>query len=116
MLIADVAKVCHEANRALCSGLGDDSQLPWEDAPSWQIDSAINGVKFNLENPLAPASASHNSWLEEKMRDGWSFGVVKDVEKREHPCFVPYKELPQEQQAKDHLFKAVVASLSSLVG
>jgi hypothetical protein len=115
MIISDVAKVCHEANRALCSGLDDNSQLPWEEAPAWQRDSAINGVEFNLANPKAPASASHDSWLEEKRLAGWKFGLVKDADLKEHPCFVPYEELPKEQQAKDHLFKAVVAALSPLL-
>lgn len=48
--ILDIAAVCHEANRQLCVVIGDNSQLPWEDAPQWQIDSACTGVKFNLEN------------------------------------------------------------------
>jgi hypothetical protein len=110
----DIAKVCHEANRALCDGLGDYSQKPWEDAPQWQRDSAINGVKFNLNNPHAPASASHDSWLEEKRLAGWKFGPEKDAGRKEHPCYVPYEELPKEQQAKDHLFKAIVAALSPI--
>jgi hypothetical protein len=115
MIVSDVAKVCHEANRALCAGLGDDSQLPWNESPAWQIDSAIKGVEFNLDNPAAPASASHDSWLEQKRSTGWTYGPVKDAEKKEHPCFVPYEALPAEQQAKDHLFKAIVAALAPLV-
>lgn len=110
-----IAKVCHEANRALCAGLGDNSQLPWEEAPQWQRDSAVNGVRFNVENPDAPASASHDSWLEEKRLAGWKFGPVKDADLKEHPCYVPYEELPKEQQAKDHLFKATVAALAPLL-
>ncbi|KAF0218807.1 MAG: hypothetical protein FD174_2590 [Geobacteraceae bacterium] len=115
MTVSDIAKTCHEANRALCAGLGDNSQMPWEEAEAWQRDSAINGVLFNLANPDAPASASHDSWLEEKRAAGWKFGTVKDAEKKEHPCFVPYEALPVEQQAKDHLFKAIVAALAPLV-
>lgn len=106
-----IAKVCHEANRAYCAALGDGSQLPWEEAPEWQRLSAIAGVHFNLESPDAPASASHDSWLAEKRAQGWKYGPVKDVAKMEHPCFVPYEELPLAQQRKDHLFKAVVAAL-----
>jgi hypothetical protein len=113
--IKGIAKACHEANRALCDALGDTSQVEWEKAPRWQQESAINGVQFNLDNPDAAASASHDSWLAEKERDGWKYGEVKDPEKKEHPCYVPYEELPKEQQAKDHLFKAVVAALSPLI-
>ena len=115
LTISDIAKACHEANRALCAALGDNSQVPWEEAPAWQRDSAINGVQFNLDNPAAPASASHDSWLAEKEATGWKYGPVKDAEKKEHPCFVPYEQLPKEQQAKDHLFKAVCGALAPLV-
>lgn len=113
--ILHVAMMCHEANRNLCIALGDFSQKPWEDAPQWQQDSAFNGVIFNLNNPDAPASASHDSWLEEKRVNGWSWGLEKDAELKTHPCFVPYEELPKEQQAKDHLFKAIVAAMAPLV-
>lgn len=113
--VVDIARVCHEANRSLCDGLGDISQVSWDEAPDWQRDSAVNGVRFNLENPDAPASASHDSWLAEKEATGWKYGPVKDAEKKEHPCFVPYQQLPIEQQAKDHLFKAVCGALSVLV-
>lgn len=107
MLIKDVAKICHEANKAYCESLGDNSQVSWEEAPEWQRESAIKGVDFNLLNPNAPASASHDSWLEVKRADGWKYGEVKDADKKEHPCFVPYEQLPESQKAKDHLFKAI---------
>lgn len=110
-----VAKVCHETNRAYCAGLGDHSQKPWEEAPEWQRASAIKGVLFHLDNPNASASASHDSWLAEKKADGWKYGPVKDAEKKEHPCFVAFEELPKDQQAKDFLFKSVVHSLADLV-
>lgn len=114
MKAIEIAKVCHEANKALCESLGDLSQVAWKDAPQWQKDSAINGVLFNLANPDAPASSSHDCWLEEKRHNGWRYGKVKDADKKEHPCFVPYEELPIEQKVKDYLFKSVVSSLSKL--
>ena len=114
MTLQEAAKVCHEANRALCEALGDTSQTAWDDAPMWQKESAINGVVFNLGNPTAPASASHDNWLAEKKRDGWKHGPVKDADKKEHPCFVPYGDLPVEQQTKDVLFKAIVGAFKML--
>lgn len=39
--IEEIAKVCHEANRGYCKALGDDSQLPWDEAPQWAKTSAI---------------------------------------------------------------------------
>ena len=106
-----IAQVCHEANRAYCVTIGDNSQLSWADAPEWQRNSAIAGVNFCIDNPDAPASANHESWLEVKRQEGWTYGPVKDAEKKEHPCFIPYEGLPVEQQKKDALFKAIVAAL-----
>ena len=72
----------------------------------------MNGVMFHVTNPDAGASASHENWLMEKEADGWKYGAVKDTEKKEHPCFVPYGELPREQQVKDALFISVVRALT----
>lgn len=114
MKINQVARIAHEANRAYCQSIGDDSQPAWEDAPQWQRDSAVDGVRFHLdawrEGKTIPASASHDAWLKEKREAGWKYGPVKDPEKKEHPCFVPYGELPLEQRMKDYLFAAVVGA------
>jgi hypothetical protein len=111
MTTQQIAKVCHEANRAYCESIGDYSQPIWEEAPAWQEESAIAGVQFHLDNPDAQPEDSHNSWLRQKTADGWKYGEVKDAEKKEHPCFVPYNELPEAQQKKDKLFIAVVHAL-----
>lgn len=107
-----IARVCHEINRAYCFSIGDDSQPSWEDAPDWQKDSAIAGVKAHLDNPDMTPEQSHESWIEHKRADGWSWGPKKDPEKKEHPCFCRYDQLPQEQRTKDYLFKAVIQALT----
>jgi hypothetical protein len=105
--VTQIAIICHEANRAYCATIGDDSQLPWAEAPQWQRDSIIAGVEFRLANPDAGPDGSHNSWLAAKEADGWKYGPVKDAEKKEHPCFVPYDQLPEDQKRKDYLFIAI---------
>ena len=112
MTSEEIAKVCHEVNRAYCEALGDMSQPKWEDAPDWQKGSAIIGVELHSDNPNATPKNSHEEWLKEKEATGWKYGPVKDVEKKEHPCFVPYNELPTEQKAKDYIFRAIVHALT----
>lgn len=114
MLTNEIARVCHEVNRAYCNAIGDETQLPWEHAPQWQRDSAIKGVEFIIANPGAPASATHDSWLEAKRADGWKYGPVKDEAAKTHPCFLPYEDLPPEQRTKDYLFGAVVRAMARL--
>jgi len=49
--------------------------------------------------------------VDSKLSDGWGYGETKDPEKKEHPCMVPFNELPVEQEAKDFLFRGVVHAL-----
>lgn len=112
MKIEKIAMICHEANRAYCKSIGDDSQLEWKDAPEWQKQSAINGVQFHINNPDSKPSHSHESWLKEKEETGWKYGPIKDPGKKEHPCFVPYDKLPDEQKKKDALFLSIVRALA----
>jgi hypothetical protein len=106
-----IARICHEANRGYCASLGDQSQVPWEEAPQWQKESAVVGVKAIEANPNLPPSASHEGWSAQKLADGWKYGPVKDADKKEHPCLVPFADLPKEQQAKDFIFGAVARAL-----
>lgn len=110
----EIAFVAHEVNRAYCAALGDTSQPPWSTAPDWQRQSAINGADFHRNNRNAGPEHSHESWMEEKREAGWKYGPVKDAEKKEHPCFVPYEQLPTEQKAKDYIFRAIVHSMLEL--
>jgi hypothetical protein len=108
-----IAIMCHEANRTYCNVvMNDQSQKEWSDAPMWQRDSARTGVRAHLATPggLDPRAA-HESWLAQKVAEGWVYGPVKDAEKKQHPCCVAYDELPPDQQRKDKLFGAIVEAM-----
>lgn len=107
-----IAAVCHEVNRAYCQSLGDYTQPAWDDAPEWQKASAIAGVQFHLGNPDAGPAASHESWMAQKLADGWQYGTYKDPENKLHPCLKPFNELSAEQQAKDFIFRGVVHAIA----
>lgn len=109
--VTQMARVAHEANRAYCETLGDQSQVSWDMAPQWQQTSARSGVMGIVDGTISTPGDSHRSWFAEKERDGWVFGEVKDAVAKTHPCMVPFEALPEEQQAKDYLFYGVVAAL-----
>ena len=111
-LVLAIARVAHEVNMAYCEGLGDKTQTTWEKAPRWQQESAVLGVKLHLENPDAGAAASHEAWAKHKLAEGWTYGRVKDPIKKEHPCLVPFTDLPQEQKLKDFIFRGVVRAIA----
>jgi len=111
--IEKCAEAAHEVNRAYCAALGDGSQAPWNDAPDWQRDSARNGVRAVLAGgPDHTPEKSHEGWLAQKRADGWVYGPTKDPERKLHPCFVPYTELPEAQRAKDWIFITVVRQVA----
>ena len=102
-----IAQMCHEANRIYCVSLGDFSQGEWNQAPDWQRESAINGVKAQLADPDMTPEMSHESWLEEKRKAGWVYGTTKNEETKVHPCFLKYDMLPEDQKLKDTIFSGI---------
>jgi len=43
----------------------------------------------------------HDVWAMGRMREGWKYGPVKDLEKKETPQLVSYADLPEEEKAYD---------------
>lgn len=111
MKIGEIARVCHEVNRAYCEFLGDKSQVAWDKASPEIQRSAEDGVRAIVADPEFTPEKSHKRWYNFKEAHGWKVGPVKNEAKKEHPCMVAYDKLPKEQQLKDHLFLAVVRSL-----
>jgi len=109
--IEEAARIAHEVNRAYCASIGDISQVPWSDAEDWQRKSAISGATAIARGEIKTPGDSHRSWLAEKEADGWVWGPVKDPSRKEHPCMVPFEELPADQQIKDHLFIGTVLAV-----
>jgi hypothetical protein len=108
------ARAAHEVNRAYCIAIWDLSQVAWTEAPDWQKESSYQGV----EKALAGSTPEmlHISWMAEKIATGWKFGPVKDPDKKEHPCLVPYADLPEAQRAKDDLFLFTVRAVAKALG
>lgn len=107
---AQIASVCHEANRGLQRLLGEQVNFAWEATSPALKASAIDGV-IEAQKGKSPQEL-HENWVAFKDAEGWTHGPEKDFAKKEHPCMVPYDELPPEQRVKDAVFQAVVQALS----
>lgn len=107
----DIARVAHEANRALQGILGEEQNPPWDECDSDLKASGVDGVVAAREGK-SPEEL-HDNWCEFKIAQGWTYGDVKDPEAKTHPCLTDYEALPLEQRLKDHLFRAVVLTLAS---
>lgn len=91
----------HEANKEIQQQTGE--YIPPLDNHLTQ--SILDGVYFVLDNPNCTPEQQHNNWCYFKRQDGWKYGPNKDFERKEHPCLVPYSELPEIQQRKDSVFR-----------
>lgn len=47
------------------------------------------------------AENAHEVWAQQRMTDGWTYGPVRDDAKKQHPCLVPYEELPESEKEYD---------------
>lgn len=109
----EIARVCHEANRAL-QFLNDDPAVgvapPWEETSTETQLSVIDGV-YGILADKTPEQ-SHDNWCDFKRQHGWVYGPVKDEGAKTHPCLVPYDELSPGDRVKDALFSNIVKALS----
>jgi hypothetical protein len=112
MIASQIARVVHEANRALQIEQADPTipvSRAWDDTDAETQRSAVEGVQGVL-NGNTPEQ-SHDGWTRFKLENGWTLGPVKDEATKQHPLLVPYDDLPPSQRVKDHLFVAIVTTL-----
>jgi hypothetical protein len=59
------------------------------------------------------AKNTHDNWANERIKMGWKFGDKRDDRRKEHPCLVPYEELPESEKEHDRI--AVKELLKTLI-
>ena len=82
------------------------------------IPSPVDTTNVQLpEELMALAEAIsknvHEVWAQNRMNEGWTFGPVRDDEKRQTPCLVPYEQLSEEEKAYDR--NTALATLKFIV-
>ena len=82
----------------------------------WRLDTTKGlPIKEQIVVSLQAKKISEEDYYdfgqEDKVKDGWVYGEVKDTIAKTHPCLVPFEQLPEFQQKKDKLFRAIVNAL-----
>lgn len=47
------------------------------------------------------AKNTHEVWAAQRIQAGWRFGEKRNDEAKEHPCLVPYEDLPESEKQYD---------------
>ncbi len=112
--IEKIARTAHDAIRGWRLANGQDGIPEWADAPEWMISATKESVIAVLRDPHMAASTQHEQWMAAKIRDGWTYGAVKDPDARTHPLLIPFDQLPEVERMKDTLMNAIVVALADI--
>ena len=55
----------------------------------------------------------HDTWAQGRINEGWTWGAKRDDAKKQHPCLVPYEELPESE--KDYDRRTATTTLKTLI-
>lgn len=66
------------------------------------------------------AEHSHDVWAAQRIAEGWTYGPRRNDTTKEHPCLVPYADLPESEKEYDRTaalqtLKAIIALGYSIV-
>jgi class 3 adenylate cyclase/tetratricopeptide (TPR) repeat protein len=129
--IEELAKAIHELYCAKSKAKGQSPETnsamrPWEELPedlrdsnraqAADIPNKLNRLGYELapSHGLVPAKLQlavgdvedlaireHDRWMNERRRNGWTYGTVRDNSRKHHPLLVPWDQLAEEERDKD---------------
>ena len=65
------------------------------DTSAIELDAKIQALAEEL------AKNAHEVWAAERIAQGWKFGPTRRDDTKEHPCLIPYEELPEFEKVYD---------------
>jgi ryanodine receptor 2 len=68
----------------------------------------IDTTAVNLPHELLKlteclAENTHDHWARQRLADGWTHGPKRDDPSKQHPCLVPYADLPESEKQYDRI-------------
>jgi ryanodine receptor 2 len=92
--------------------MGADSQpARYQPLP---IDTSATRLSDDLKQlSEALAANAHDVWAAQRLREGWQYGPVRDDGLLQHPCLVPYDQLPEAEKVYDR--KLVAETLRAIL-
>ena len=112
MFKVQIAMMAHVILSAYNVSIGEEGRPPFNQLSVADQDAVIKEVEFHLANPDAPVGAAHESWVAQSVADGWRLGPAVDPVGKFSPYIRPFDSLSKTDQIKEHLFRAVVKSVT----
>ena len=72
----------------------DYQPQPFDDS-NFPLPEELEPLKEELSKNV------HEVWAAGRRSAGWKYGPVRDEQKKEHPCLVPYEQLSEEEKDFD---------------
>jgi hypothetical protein len=98
----------------------DQSSLP----PETQLDLHVDGQDFLsliqeiiLEGETLErlAQANHQIFCENRIRDGYTYGIERNEKNKKHPFLIPYQDLPEPVKEKNrNVIRSIAEKLKSI--
>ena len=98
--------------------LNPQFEMAWKESQNYMIrvlqsideyePHPVNVDQIPLDGDLeelqeAIAENAHDVWAEARMKDGWTYGPVRDDANKRHPDLVPYTSLPDSEKEYDRI-------------
>ena len=76
--------------------------IPPDDYRPAPLDTSGIELDASIE-PLIELLArnAHDLWAQERLAQGWTYGPARDDSRKQHPCLVPYEQLPESEKKYD---------------
>ena len=74
------------------------------------LDDNLNDLTESI------AENAHEVWAATRMAEGWTYGPVRDDEKKQHPDLIPYSALPESEKEYDRLMAINTIKLVKKLG
>ena len=84
---------------------------PYHPAPINTSEVDLDPDVLQLSTRLA--GHAHEVWAAARFAQGWVYGPTRNDARREHPCLVPYDELPEAEKTLDR--EAALGTLKAML-
>ncbi|HEY9602444.1 MAG TPA: TRAFs-binding domain-containing protein, partial [Allocoleopsis sp.] len=78
-----------------------ETSLNYQPEPLDTSNVTLTAEHLKLTELLA--RNTHELWAQQRLAEGWNYGQQRDDVRKEHPCLVPYDELPESEKQYDRI-------------